>query len=360
MKKKGAASKAMMKAAAPASTMKAVKKFPALKLANKLKFRQLKVVRVPDLKGGALPKSLKEKYKDTKFKIRKSVTEDAKGSKHGDNYILKKMFADRPYESAHNRFQKDPNLPSKLKGVDLFANRNVLDLGANIGTFTVQAAVNGAKSVLAYEPDPETFRQLKLNIELNGKNSICSAVQAGASADGKTASIYTKVRKNMLENAGDLDYRPDRANRNSLISDCVNPVATGEQVKTEKLGGIVRKFRPELVKCDIEGMELGIFDDLANKTESNKCGSDLSSVQELMVYYHVDKWPKLRDFEQFLTNLKKLFPFVQPVWTSKIPDPEKKWDWRKELKTNPELEGRSKEELGPAAKQMDILVYCAK
>jgi FkbM family methyltransferase len=44
---------------------------------------------------------------------------------------------------------------------------NVLDVGAHKGAFTLMAAAAGAY-VIAYEPNPESFRILERNIELNG------------------------------------------------------------------------------------------------------------------------------------------------------------------------------------------------
>lgn len=53
----------------------------------------------------------------------------------------------------------------KLKNLKI---DQVLDIGANIGAFTVPAAKYlGAKEVIAFEPNPANFRMLKKNVELN-------------------------------------------------------------------------------------------------------------------------------------------------------------------------------------------------
>ena len=43
----------------------------------------------------------------------------------------------------------------------------IVDVGANIGAFSVYAARSGAKRVIAYEPSREAFETLKRNVERN-------------------------------------------------------------------------------------------------------------------------------------------------------------------------------------------------
>jgi FkbM family methyltransferase len=52
------------------------------------------------------------------------------------------------------------------------------DIGANIGSFSVYAAVHGAKEVHAYEPVPSTYEVLLKNIELNMLEEIVTPYQA--------------------------------------------------------------------------------------------------------------------------------------------------------------------------------------
>ena len=41
-----------------------------------------------------------------------------------------------------------------------------------------------------------------------------------------------------------------------------------------------------------------------------------------MVYYHLDKWPRLFDFHKFLCKLEELFEVVSPEWTPMVPAPD--------------------------------------
>jgi FkbM family methyltransferase len=45
--------------------------------------------------------------------------------------------------------------------------REVLDIGANVGDFSIWAALAGARKVWAYEPDPDNLAQLRRNLEAN-------------------------------------------------------------------------------------------------------------------------------------------------------------------------------------------------
>ena len=58
---------------------------------------------------------------------------------------------------------KEQNQYDSLK-VD---NLVVMDVGANIGSFTSRVLQRGAKEVYCYEPHPETFKLLELNVNPN-------------------------------------------------------------------------------------------------------------------------------------------------------------------------------------------------
>jgi hypothetical protein len=54
----------------------------------------------------------------------------------------------------------------------------VVDIGANIGLYSVYAAMNGAAAVYAYEPCTESYGLLEKNISENGFNEIIKPVNA--------------------------------------------------------------------------------------------------------------------------------------------------------------------------------------
>jgi FkbM family methyltransferase len=103
-------------------------------------------------------------------------------------------------------YANPPDLPEMLmwrqvlKPGELF-----IDIGANVGSYTVWAAELGA-DVIAVEPAEDTFALLVENVELNGYQ--VTTVQAGAGASCGTAQ-FTAGRDagNHLDEAGPMQIR---------------------------------------------------------------------------------------------------------------------------------------------------------
>ena len=74
--------------------------------------------------------------------------------------------------------------PLEIKDTDI-----VLDIGANIGVFTVTALQRGAV-VVAYEPDYDNFSIAKKNIKLNGLQDCATIHNLGVSDVDKTTWLY--------------------------------------------------------------------------------------------------------------------------------------------------------------------------
>lgn len=118
-----------------------------------------------------------------------------------------------------------------LRSDDLF-----VDVGANVGSYTVlSSAVVGAKSY-CFEPVPSTFNRLRSNIRINGMNDkvICSNVALG-SEKGK---IYFSSDQNCM---------------NHVIADhevVENKIEVPVSTMDEEIEGV-----PFLMKIDVEGYE---------------------------------------------------------------------------------------------------------
>jgi FkbM family methyltransferase len=66
----------------------------------------------------------------------------------------------------------------------------VIDIGANIGAFSIAAAQAGAAAVHAFEPLPDNFELLRENIRLNGLGSIIYPVQLAVAAKSGPAVFH--------------------------------------------------------------------------------------------------------------------------------------------------------------------------
>jgi len=116
-----------------------------------------------------------------------------------------------------------------------------LDVGANIGSYTVLASGAVGAETLCFEPVPETFQHLLDNIHLN---RLTDRVQAHNVAVGSEA--------------GEIEMIADQ--------DTVNRVITGEayagatvKVPVVVLDEILAGRVPKLIKIDVEGFELKVL-----------------------------------------------------------------------------------------------------
>ena len=118
-----------------------------------------------------------------------------------------------------------------LRPGDLF-----LDVGANIGSYTVLAAGAAGARVIAVEPIPETCERLRKNVAVNG-----------------LADRVLLVNKGLAAREGELRF--------TATLDCVNHVAVdGESehciaVPVTTIDHLCRETIPSIIKIDVEGFE---------------------------------------------------------------------------------------------------------
>lgn len=91
-----------------------------------------------------------------------------------DEIVIREMFVENVYGAFADDF--------KDTGV-------VVDIGANIGAFSIQAAMLGAKKVYAIEPESDNFAILKKNIEANGLQDIIKPINIAIGKEETTAMI---------------------------------------------------------------------------------------------------------------------------------------------------------------------------
>lgn len=120
----------------------------------------------------------------------------------------------------------------------LRAGDTFIDVGANIGVYTLHAArlVGGTGRVLAFEPTPESCRRLQENVALNA--ATCVMVQQAAVSD----------------HCGTMSFIDDRDTGNSFTFDSSyggHSISVPVTTLDETLGGL----RCALVKIDAEGAE---------------------------------------------------------------------------------------------------------
>ena len=131
------------------------------------------------------------------------------------------------------------------------AGKVVMDIGANLGAFTTIALQNGAKQVIAIEPEQENFDLLMQNID-RYSNSICIKAAVVAN-NANEITLYV----NEGNNKGLHTVQP-----NWLASS--RPDCTKQIVPAININKLLHRFKPEVLKIDIEGGEVLIADTIRN------------------------------------------------------------------------------------------------
>jgi FkbM family methyltransferase len=122
-----------------------------------------------------------------------------------------------------------------LRPGDLF-----IDVGANLGSYTVLAAGAAGAQVVAVEPVPESFAALQANVLLNELAGRVRCCALGLSAA-----------------AGTLRFSVDRGSANSVIAG--DATGAGVAVPAMRLDDLLVDAIPVLIKIDVEGHELAVL-----------------------------------------------------------------------------------------------------
>ncbi|MDP3881881.1 MAG: FkbM family methyltransferase [Nanoarchaeota archaeon] len=151
----------------------------------------------------------------------------------------------------------------KLYSLDFPSARTIIDLGANIGVYSLYAGLQHPNAVVyAFEPDPWSFKQLKRNIEIN--------------------HLQKRVKAFCMASSG----------KNGYIDFYVDPLTTrgssalypkGEKIKVKSLTlkdlfSLLKVKECDILKVDIEGAE---YDLLYNSPEKI-----MRSVHYILLEYH--------------------------------------------------------------------------
>ena len=123
----------------------------------------------------------------------------------------------------------------------------VIDIGAHVGYYTLLFAqiVGNKGKVYSFEPDPENFKLLKKNIEINGFQNVILEQKAISNENEKVQLFIDK------ENRGE----------NRIYDAKMNDTNESIQVESVRLDDYFQNFKQEInfIKIDAEGSELDIF-----------------------------------------------------------------------------------------------------
>jgi FkbM family methyltransferase len=157
----------------------------------------------------------------------------------------------------------------------------IMDVGANIGGFSVRAIKLGAKHITCYEPLPSNIEILRMNLEGLPVESIEKCVLGD---DTPEVTFY--------QNASKLSH--------CSASIKAKKKATEYQVPAINFWSEVDRIKPDLIKMDIEGAEYQIL--LDKKLPE--------FVKELMIEIHQTNINYREKAELLIASLKQQFSEV--------------------------------------------------
>lgn len=174
----------------------------------------------------------------------------------------------------------------------------VMDIGANVGDMPLKWGMT-AKEIHSYEPIPETFEILRMNVEGNSLNNC--KIYEGAVGHGEGE---IKLWLN-------LDTMHTHAKASSIGKRMKDSVTAHRFDFAEE----VKKIQPTVIKIDIEGGEREILDNVED--------SAFDSCNVFLLEIHPNKWKdgsawleeQVTRFERIFGNAKKV---DEVVWFSKI------------------------------------------
>jgi len=132
----------------------------------------------------------------------------------------------------------------------------VLDIGANIGYFTLIFAklVENSGKVFSFEPESKNFKILKKNIEVNGYSNVVLEQKIVSNNDGQTTLyISDKAGSHRI-------HQPDNYVE-SIDIDCISLDNYAQRNSIKKI---------DFIKIDVEGAEFNVLQGLQKIINSNK------------------------------------------------------------------------------------------
>jgi FkbM family methyltransferase len=120
----------------------------------------------------------------------------------------------------------------------LRAGDTFVDIGANVGSYTILAAGVCGAITISFEPDPQTMEFLRRNVKLNGLESSVS---------------LNEVALGSHEGTVDFTVGLDTVNRVVSLTS-----GTTRKVRQDTLDSMLSST-PSMIKIDVEGYESSVF-----------------------------------------------------------------------------------------------------
>lgn len=137
-----------------------------------------------------------------------------------------------------HEFEEMAFLLHLLRRDDLF-----IDVGANVGSYTVLAAAAIGAKCISIEPVPATFKHLMENMRLNAVSDKVTALNMGVASQ-----------------AGKLRFTSSLDTTNHVVSQGETVTGGAVEVSTDTLNHLAGHLNPALIKIDVEGFEANVIE----------------------------------------------------------------------------------------------------
>jgi len=154
-----------------------------------------------------------------------------------------------------------------------------VDVGANLGHYSLLvSAISGAK-VFAYEPMPDTYKKLIRNIKINRLERLICAYNVGI------GSTYGKLSLKIMRNNG-----------HSYIS---NSISNTVKVEIIPLDTVLIDRYPTMIKIDVEGFEYKVLQGAKNILKNKSLKAILIEIN-----HHCQRYgDNIENTFNYITNL---------------------------------------------------------
>lgn len=172
------------------------------------------------------------------------------------------------------------NVPLVIEPTDVW-----LDLGSNIGTFSLLALSRGAR-VVAVEPEMENVNLLTMNLAANFDGGYEIVPKAVSTVSRRVNLFLCRTPYNKYRHSLHMSYKRE----------CI-------QVEAIALAELLDAY-PNInaIKMDIEGSEMELLESLTKETVKN--------VNKLVFEWSFDVDPSIRRFRAVIAHLESLFDKV--------------------------------------------------
>lgn len=126
-----------------------------------------------------------------------------------------------------------------------------VDVGANVGVYSILSAAEIGAKTISIEPIPQTFSLLKKNVLINEIKEKIEIYNIGIG-----------------ESKGELNFTSSMDTVNHVVSEIEFDIEDKIVVSVDTLDDLLNKRIPRLIKIDVEGFEMNVING-GNKTLSN-------------------------------------------------------------------------------------------